>query len=161
MDLGDDTVKAYAALGRLVSSPKHSVSFLGKHLQSAKPADTERIERLIGNLDNGRYQIREQASKELEALGEDAEPLLQKALARNPSLEVRRRLEALQERLEGASLSAETVRQIRVVEALESIDNPEAHRLLDKLAAGPPEMRLTQEALASARRLAKRASAAP
>ena len=54
-----------------------------------------------------------------------------------------------------SNLSMETVRQIRAVEALESIGNPEARRLLDKLAAGPAETRLTQEARAAAVRLPK------
>jgi RNA polymerase sigma factor (sigma-70 family) len=160
-DLGGDAAKGYAALARLVSSPKQAVSFLGKHLQSAKSPDIKRIEQLIGNLDDGRFEVRQQATKDLEALGAFALPSVQKALAGNLALEVRRRLDALLERLERASLSAETVRQIRAVEALESIGNPEALRLLEKLATGPPEMRLTQESLASARRLAKRPSDGP
>jgi hypothetical protein len=47
------------------------------------------------------------------------------------------------------------------VEALEAIGNPQARRLLDKLAAGPAELRLTQEAKEAAGRLAKRAGLAP
>jgi hypothetical protein len=56
---------------------------------------------------------------------------------------------------------AETVRQIRAVEALESIGTPEAQRVLDKLATGPSEMRLTQEAKGAAERLIKRLPVAP
>jgi hypothetical protein len=160
-DLGGDAAKAYAALGRLISSPQGAVSFLGKQLLSAKPPDAKRIERLIGDLDDAGFQVREQAAKELEALGEYAVAFLQKALAGNTTLEASRRLEALLDRLSGARLSPETLRHLRAVEALESIGNPEALRLLEKLAAGPPEMRLTQEALASARRLAKRSSDGP
>lgn len=157
-DLGGDAAKAYAALGRLISSPQGAVSLLGRHLQSAKPPDAKRIEQLIADLDDARFQVREQAAKELEALGEYAMPLLQKALAGDTTLEASRRLEALLDRLSGAPPSAETLRHIRAVEALESIGTPEALRLLEKLAAGPPEMRLTQEASASARRLVKRSS---
>jgi len=47
------------------------------------------------------------------------------------------------------------------VEALEAIGSPEARRLLDKFAAGPAGTRLTEEAKASADRLAKRASIRP
>jgi RNA polymerase sigma factor (sigma-70 family) len=160
-DLGADPAKGYAALSRLVSSPKQTVSFLGKHLQSAKAPDTKRIEQLIGNVDDDGFDVREQATKELTALGEYAMPLLQKALAGNLSLEARRRLDALLDRLEGGCLSTETLSHVRAVEALESIGNPEALRLLEKLATGPPEMRLTQEAMVSARRLAKRPSDGP
>jgi WD40 repeat protein len=160
-DLAGDAAVGYAALARLVSSPERAVAFLGKQLQSAKPPDAKRIERLLADLDDGRFQVREKASKELKALAEFAAPALRKTLAGKPSLEVRRRLETLLHRLEGGSLSAERIRHIRAVEALEAIGNPQARRLLDKLAVGPAEMRLTQEAKAAAGRLAKRAVLAP
>jgi RNA polymerase sigma factor (sigma-70 family) len=160
-DLAGDAATGYAALGRLVLSPERAVAFLGKQLQSTKPVDVRRIERLIASLDDERFEVREQATRELEAQADCAAPALRRALAGKPSAEARQRLEALLDRLDGASPSAETVRQIRAVEALEGIGNPEARRLLDKLAAGPPETRLTEEAKAAAGRLAKRASAAP
>ncbi len=160
-DLAGDAATGYAALGRLVSSPGRAVAFLGKQFQSTKPVDTKRIERLIADLDGERFEVREQATRELEALAERAAPALRKALAGKPSLEVRRRLHALLDRLDGAHPSAETVRQIRAVETLEVIGNAEARRLLDKLAAGSAETRLTQEAKAAVGRLAKRASVAP
>jgi WD40 repeat protein len=160
-DLAGDAAAGYAALGRLASSRRCAVAFLGKQLQSSKPVDTRRIARLIADLDNDTFAVREQATKELEALADHAAPALRKALAGKPHLEVRRRLEALLERLDRGSLSAETIRQIRAVEALEFIGSPEARRLLARLAAGPSETRLTQEARAAAGRLARRASVAP
>jgi hypothetical protein len=160
-DLAGDAAAGYAALGRLASSPGRAVPFLGKQLQSTPPEDARRIERLIADLDNEQFAVREQATRELEALAERAAPALRKAQAGKPSLEARRRLGALLDRLDGGNLAAETVRQIRTVEVLEAIANPEARRLLDQLAAGPPEMRLTQEAKAAAGRLAKRASVGP
>jgi RNA polymerase sigma factor (sigma-70 family) len=159
-DLAGDAAAGYAALGRLVSSPG-AVAFLGKQLQSMKPVDTKRIEQLIADLNDERFQVREQARKELTALDDLAASFLQKALAAGPPLETRLRLETLLNRLDGASPSAETLRQIRAVEALESIGNAEAQRLLDKLAAGRGETRLTQEARAAAGRLSRRGSVAP
>jgi RNA polymerase sigma factor (sigma-70 family) len=160
-DLAKDAATGYAALGRLVSSPQRAVAFLGKQLTSIKHVDTKRIERLIADLDDERFQVRTQATKELEGLAEHAVPVLRKALAGKPSLEVTRRLEALLDRLEKVKLSSETVCQIRAVEALESIGNAEARRLLARLAAGHPDTRLTQEARAAAGRLAKRAPITP
>src|SRR5262249_134154 len=58
----------YAALGRLINSPERAVAFLGKQLQSTRPVDTQRIERLIADLDSGRFQVREAATRELEDL---------------------------------------------------------------------------------------------
>jgi hypothetical protein len=160
-DLANDARAAYAALGRLVSSPERAVAFLGKQLQGVKPVDTRRIERLIADLNNGRFQVREHATKELMALEERAVPAVRKALAAGPPLEAQRRLKALLERLERGSLSVETVRLIRAVEALEAIGSPAARRLLDRLAAGPPATHLTQEAQASVGRLARRATPVP
>jgi hypothetical protein len=62
---------------------------------------------------------------------------------------------------DSASFSAEMVSQIRAVEALEYIGNPEARRLLAQLAAGPPATHLTQEAQASLGRLARRTAPVP
>jgi RNA polymerase sigma factor (sigma-70 family) len=160
-DLAGGAAAGYAALGRLVLSPERGVAFLETQLQSAEPAETKRIERLIADLNDGQFQVREKATRELEALDDRAAAALQKAMAGNPSPEAKRRLEALLDRLDATSLLPETVRQIRAVEVLESIGNPGARRLLDKLAAGPPEMRLTQEAKAAAERLAKPAAVAP
>jgi RNA polymerase sigma factor (sigma-70 family) len=160
-DLAGDAAAGYAALCRLVSSPVRAVPFLGKRLQTMEPVDTKRIERLIADLDADQFQARDQAMKDLVALGGDAVPSLRKALAGSPSLEAKRRLEALLDRLDGASPSPNALRQIRAVEALEAIASSEACRLLDKLAAGKPEMRATHEAISAAARLARRAAVAP
>jgi hypothetical protein len=163
-DLAGDSVAGYAALGRLVSSPASAVAFLGKQLQRIKPVDPKRLERLLAALDSDKFADRERATRELKALAEHAVPALRAALAGQPSLESRRRLEALLHQLDSASLSAETVRQIRAVEALEFIGNPEARRLLAQLAqlaAGPPATHLTQEAQASLGRLAQRGTPVP
>jgi hypothetical protein len=160
-DLAGDSVAGYAAVGRLVSSPAGAVAFLGKQLQSARPVDPKRLERLLAALDGDKFADRERATRELKALAEHAVPALRMALAGKPSLESRRRLEALLDQLESTSLSAETVRQIRAVEALECIGNAEARRLLARLAAGPPSAHLTQEARASLGRLAGRAAPVP
>jgi hypothetical protein len=160
-DLAGDAAAGYAALGRLASSSRSAVAFLGKQLENTTRLDTARAERLIAELDDERFAVRSKATKELEALGDAARPALRKALAGNPPAEARRRLRALLDRLDSSSPPAETIRQVRAVEALEIIGGPEARRWLEKLAAGPPEMRLTQEAKASAERLSKRTTSAP
>src|SRR5262249_55666104 len=75
-DLAGDAAAGYAALGRLVSSPGCAVAFLGKQLRSMEPVDTRRIERLIADLDDGRFQVRQQATRELEGMAERAAPAL-------------------------------------------------------------------------------------
>ena len=159
--LAGDAAAGYAALGRLVSSPGRTVPFSSKQLQSTKPVDSKRIERLIADLGDRRFRVRAQATEELGALAYRAAPALRKALAGKLPLEARRRLEALLHQLESGSLSPAAIRQIRALEALESIGNPAARRLLGQLAVGPPATRLTQEAKASLGRLAKRATSVP
>src|SRR5262249_5176612 len=54
-----------------------------------------RVQELIQQLDAGKFQQREQATKELKALGKAIVPQLEAALKTNVSAEVRRRLEQL------------------------------------------------------------------
>jgi HEAT repeat protein len=119
------------------------------------------IERLIAALDDEHFKVREQATKDLAAMGDRAAPSLRKALAVNPSAEARRRLDQLLTQADGAAPSAETMREVRAVEVLEAIGTPETRKLLDALAAGPSGMCLTEEAKASARRLTMRSSDGP
>jgi hypothetical protein len=83
---------------------------------------------------------------------------LQKTLAGNPPLEVRRRVEQLLGKLE---TSPRRLQKLRAVEVLEHIATPEARELLRILAKGAPEARVTQEAKASLERLAQRPAATP
>jgi RNA polymerase sigma factor (sigma-70 family) len=157
-DLGGDAATAYVALGRLVSSPKSAVPFLEKSLEASVPVDLKLVERLIADLDDEDFKVREQATKELGAMGDRVAPALRKALANDPSPEASQRLRGLLGRIDGSGPSAETAREIRAVEALEAIGTAEARRLLDRLAAGPAGARLTEESKASADRLTKRSA---
>ena len=75
--------------------PNGAVPFLGKRLETAAAADTKPIERLIARPGRRGVQVRERATKELEAMGDRAAPALRAALAGGPSPEAKRRLEAL------------------------------------------------------------------
>src|SRR5262249_11151191 len=150
-----DSATAYATLGRLVSSPGQAVPYLGKQLQAAESPDRKRIEQLVRELGDDRFQIRERAVKELAALGNAAVPALEDALLDSPSLELKRRLTTLLERFEGATLSGESLRWVRAVESLEYSATPEARELLESVAANAPQMRLVHEAKAALGRLSK------
>jgi hypothetical protein len=67
-------------------------------------------------------------------------------------------VEQLLERLKAPS---ESLRPFRALEVLEHLGTPEAQQVLESLAQGAPEARLTQEAKASLERLAKRSVAKP
>jgi hypothetical protein len=115
-----------------------------------------------GDLDTNQFAVRESAKQELEKLGEIAAPACRKALEQKPSVEARRRLEALLEKQsrEWQNPSSERLRTLRAVEVLEHIGTPEARQVLETLAKGAPEARLTQEAAESLQRLSRRLSAA-
>ena len=151
-----DAAKADQAIWTLVASHQASISFLKDQLRPAVKTKAERIAELIADLDSDRHAVREKARQELEILGELAGQAMSKALADEPTLEVRRRLEPLLAKIERQELSSTTLRQVRAIEVLEHIATPEARDLLKNLAAGATEARLTQEAKAALERVRSR-----
>jgi RNA polymerase sigma factor (sigma-70 family) len=152
---GSDAAKAYQALWTLAASPDQAVPFVKKRLHPAAGADKKQLARLIRELDDDRFAVREKARVDLEKLGEFAEPALRKLLAQKPSLEVRFRAERLLGRLQVHTLYEESPQTLRAVELLERIGTPEARQVLEGLAKGGEGARLTQEAQASLERLAR------
>jgi hypothetical protein len=155
-----DAALGYRAVQTLAAAPARAVPYLGKLLSPAPAVDKRRLERLIADLSSDQFAAREKATKELEAAGKQAEPLLQQVLERKPPLEMRRRVERLLQKLarEEWDPSPDRLRGLRALEALERIGTPEARQLLQHLARGVPEARLTREAKASLERLSRRAA---
>jgi WD40 repeat protein len=160
-DLGGKAAKAYEAIGILVSAPGQAVPLIQARQPPVSPVDPQQIKKLIVALNSDRFTVREQADADLEKLGELAVPALRKNLAAQPALDVRRRLERLLEKLDGTVTSPDRLRGLRAIAVLEQIGDRDARQLLDKLAHGTPDSRLTQEAKASLERLAKRTAATP
>jgi hypothetical protein len=155
---GADAPRAFRARGMLATAPEETMPFLQKHLHPAQPADAERLRRLLADLASDEFAVREKAQKTLEELGDLAEPALRQTLENKPTLEVRRRVQALLERLHGPVTRPEMLRSLRAVAVLEDIGSPPARRSLAELAKGTPEARLTREAKASLDRLTRRSS---
>lgn len=154
--LGDeDAAKGFLALRQLASIPKQAVPYLQKKLQPVTAEAEERITKWIADLDSDQFNVRQKAFDELEKLGRQADRQLRKALASDPSLEVRRRIEQLLEKMQEATASPDQVRFVRAVELLETMATPEARGLLDKLASGAPAAILSREARAAVERLGK------
>jgi RNA polymerase sigma factor (sigma-70 family) len=150
---GKDAGRAFDAIRKLSASPDQAVPLLKDRLRPATPADPKRLARLLADLGSDRFELRRQAQAELEELGELTEPALRKALAGTPSLDLRQRLERLLDHLSGQVPPAGQLRDLRAVELLELLGSPEARRLLQVLAGGAPEARLTREARSAIRRL--------
>jgi WD40 repeat protein len=148
----DDAARARRAVWALASNPARSVPFLAGRLSPVPPPDQARVARLVGDLDDDNFDVRERATRELERLGEGAGPALHKVMAGNQSAEVRRRARGLLEKL-GGPVGPEQLRGIRAAEVLERIGTPEARRALARLAKGLADARLTREAKAALARL--------
>jgi len=153
---GDDAKKGWVAINVLARNPRQSIPLFKERLKPMKPADGERIEKLIKDLDSNQFAERQKAEVELEKMEELARPALSKALAAKPPLEVAKRIETLLGKLGGTLSGGEKLRTVRAIESLELMGTPEALEVLKTLAGGAPEARTTQEAQASVARLSKR-----
>ncbi len=154
-DLADaDAAVAYRALVTLLTVPDQAAKFLGGRTR-ALAAPYEVVAQLLKDLDADEFEVRENASQELGKKGETVDRLLRKALGRNPSPEVQRRLMLLLEQSRASGSSDDLLRGIRVVEALETIGTPEAKAVLQTLARGTPESWLTEEAAVAVTRLGR------
>ncbi len=158
---GTDGRKVYLAMRTLARASRQAVPFLRNRLRPDREADPKRVARWIADLDSDIFGVRQRAETELTKLGKSVAPALRKTLGASPSLEVRRRLEHILEELNRQILSPDQLRGIRAIEVLEHIGTPEARQVLETLAKGAPEARLTQEAKASLQRLAKGPVVAP
>jgi hypothetical protein len=147
-----DAARAYRAVCTLASAPSEAVELFSRHLRPTTPPENTRINSLLHQLDDDRFAVRERATKELSGLRDIAESVLRNVLDEaHTSPEVRGRLE----RLLNAPLSPDALRVVRAIQALEIAGTPEAKALLERLATGTPEARLTHEAKASTARLAR------
>jgi RNA polymerase sigma factor (sigma-70 family) len=154
----EDGIRAYRSMWRMVAAGQPSVSFLAERLQPEKPVEEARLNRWIADLDSEQFKVRKQAYQELEERSEMAEAALRKALAGARSPEAQQRLASLLHKVEAHIWSPKQLLALRATEVLEHIGTVEANQVLQTLANGTPEGRLTQEAKASRERLAKRPS---
>lgn len=157
-DLGiNDPAKGQKAVWTLVAAPKNALSFLREHLKPVPVAEAARLTQLIADLDSNQQATRDQATAELERLVEGALPTLEKLLDGDPSVEAQRRARRLWQRVGTVDKPGpEIVRAVRAVQVLEYLDLAESRDLLNSLAAGNSEARLTQESIASLKRVRHR-----
>jgi hypothetical protein len=147
--------RAFQAIFALAAAPRRTVPFLKNRLRPAvsRPDLAGRLTHLIAGLDDQRYAVRRNASRELEQLGKLAEPILKRVREETASAEVRRRASRLLDKLAAAEPSPEQILAQRATEVLERIGTPEAKAFLERLARGADGVWLTQEARASLGRL--------
>jgi WD40 repeat protein len=153
---GDDASQARSALWTFVGCRDQAVSFLRARLKPTPAVDAKQVQRWISDLDSEEFAKREKAMQELTQLGALTEPAVKKALEDRPTLEARRRLNQVLDRIQRGIPTGTMIQSPRAIEVLERIDTDEARTLLKSLAGGVPEARLSQEAKSALERLKKR-----
>jgi WD40 repeat protein len=158
---GADAPRAFQSRWALAGAPAEVLPLLKERLRPAQAADAQQVRRWLAALESDQFNVRRQAQAALEELGDLAEPALRQTLAANPTLEVRRRVEEILKQLRRPVSQPETLRSLRALGVLETIATAPARQLIEELAAGAPEARLTQEAKAALGRLARRPTTTP
>jgi hypothetical protein len=148
-----DAQKAFAAIRILADAPKRTTELLRTLLKAPAPLDAGKVRRLLADLGNDTFAVRQRASQELKALGERVEMPIRQFLAGKPSPEARKRADQLLDAIIRPPTSLERLQQLRAIEVLEKIGSEGAREVLQQLAKGPPEASLTRDATASLRRM--------
>ena len=134
----------------LIAAGEEAVPLLTQRLEPA-PIDKalgEKVEKLVAQMDNDLFSVREQASRQAAELGEPAEPHLIEALKTTTSAEARHRIRRLLAEIAARPLvlTAEEQRAIRAVQIIEQIGGDRSRAVFERLAKGQPSARITQEA---------------
>jgi WD40 repeat protein len=155
---GPSAARAFRSMSRLVEAPEEAVALIREELKPVpgKALAEKELRRMISELEDDAFEVRENASRELARFGPPIRPALLKALEAGPGAEKRRRLKELLANLVDPPTPPELIRAIRALEVLETLGTRDSRQLLQALADGNPNVRLTFEAGAALRRLSER-----
>jgi len=152
----DDAAVAYDAILRLSDSPKQSTPFLRDKLRPVAAVEKTEVEKLLKKMDSDDFATRQEASQQLQELGEGADATLRDELSKQISLESRARINSAIDKWKGHNPNPEILGALRGVETLERIGSDDAIAVLEGLAKGLSSARLTQEAKGSLTRIRER-----
>lgn len=148
-----DSARAHRAVWALAAAPEIAVPFLREQIAKLPPQQ-DRAGPLLKDLGSDDFASRQRAIRELENLGRAAEPVLRKALAGQlPSLEMRRRIERILDKVDGPVADPDVLRAQRVTAALERMPEASPRKLLEAMAKTSSDSWLGKEATASLARL--------
>jgi WD40 repeat protein len=155
-----DVERAGQAVWAIMDMPAQAVPFLRKHVQRV-PANKELVQKLIADLDDPKFAVRDKAMRELATQGLAAEKALT-AKSKQPgiSLEMSKRIEKLLATLRSTPPTPEQLRLVRAVEVLEGIATAAAREMLEDLASGAEDALLTIHASEAVQRLRRQAGPA-
>src|SRR5262249_57226416 len=94
----NDAERAYQAVCDLTADAGRGVALVKERLETFADIPAQ-ITRLMTDLDSPQFAVRERASQDLEKISELGEPVLRQVLRDKPTLETRRRIERVLEKL--------------------------------------------------------------
>jgi hypothetical protein len=153
---GENAARACTAIWRLTETPEAAIPFLRQRVKPTTDADIMTIRGLIADLESDVFATREKAFEQLAKLGSIVEPPLRLAAEQKPTLEARRRIQHLLEKIDQQPPTGESLRLLRTLQVLENT-GAEGRQMLHELARGAEGAWLTHEAQAALARLNRRA----
>lgn len=150
-----DAARAHEAILALAADPARGVPLLKSRVKPVEAPDPDHLERLVADLNDAKFLVREKARKELEQMADLAAPALRDAVQKGASPQVRRLVQKMLELLDNRTYTGDQLQLLRAVEVLELAGTPEAIAVLKELAAGAPEAAPTPQAKAAVERLTK------
>jgi WD40 repeat protein len=150
-----DADVAYRTMGALLANRGRAVAVIGDGFNGIAE-EQKKIRRWIAELDHDEFRVRELARRSILKTGLRGASALtdpsRKKLGVEGETRVRLILEALESqglRIPESGLFGEPLRTIRGIRVLELIGDPSSRGLLEEVAKGPAESRLTKEAIAA------------
>jgi hypothetical protein len=154
-DLRSETeIKGSRAVLALLASSDQVLPILKTLLPQGQKPDIALVDKLVGELADSRFKVRDHARKELAAMGQSIRPELQRWLKKKLDLEAQLRVEQLLARLLEEKLQPDQrLLTKRAVVLLERIGTPEAIGILEGLLYGLPVDEIIADAQAALARL--------
>jgi WD40 repeat protein len=157
---GEDISRVYISMGTLAMAGKAGSKFLREKLIS-RVIPAGRIDDLVRELANDRFETREHAFHQLCAINTLADGPIRELLASSRDPEVKRRLQELADRIHSMELSKEDLRWFRALRILEHSNDAPARQLVGELAKGDPKDRRTLAACGALPRMIRRSHLKP
>ncbi len=149
------------ATTKLMESPDQYIDQLAERIATqTEGANIEGVVKAIQELDDSRYQVRENATNFLMTFRGQADSELRKMLTQSLSTEMRYRINRiLKQPVNRPKINFPELRRWhRIILALEMINTPQAVALLTRIAAGHPDIDVAQDAEAALKRNTLRAT---
>ena len=151
--LKPESATAFKAQGQFLAAPADAVKLLTSKLKPAGVPDAKHVATLLADLDSSTFANRERGSKALAEIGHTALPALRDFARTTKSPEAGKRAKDLIEQIDGPTISAKELRELRAIDVLQWIGSAEAKELLAALASGAAGSPITFAAEAAIRRL--------